>query len=309
MRTLMALIFVAALACGARADDPADPGARIQRRMVELSDAMQRVKEAGRDPAPLVAEHLRAFEADSKAGRLREAEADLDRAFGALGAPAAPVVAMSAQERIRRLGDEVGAQAERWRAMGNDPGPAVGPILQEVDRCLRAGDVRGAERRLEEARAALAAGPPPSSGRPTLPPAALQGGAERLHRALVQLHESGHEPGPALAEQVHAFQEHMAAGRLDEAQAALARALTLIDGPGASGSGAPDADVAARVHGKLARVHQAIAELLRAGKIEQVDLALDEALRRLDSRGGTALAQEAAQASGESSDPAGRRRP
>ena len=110
------------------------------------------------------------------------------------------------------------------------------------------------------------------------PPATLHRKMERLQMHMRQRERSGGAP-PEIGAAMRAFQRHLRAGRFDQAEAALDRALAAVQG-GGEGRPAPKGSPEA-VQRKLRALHTAIRELLVQGKIEEAEAALDKVLELL----------------------------
>jgi len=119
-----------------------------------LQQAIQQRQREGKDVRP-VAELMQGFEALLQGGKLSEAEARVDHAFGLLGeqlspgdrVPNPPREALSPADRpesIRRKMQRASELAKQWQRDGKDLTP-VARVMNQLDPLLRQGKFKAAE--------------------------------------------------------------------------------------------------------------------------------------------------------------------
>jgi hypothetical protein len=126
----------------------------LAQKVKQLQQAMQQRQQEGKDLIP-VAAVMQGFDQLLQSGRLREAEARVDKALGMLGErfvpndavltpPLAAFSPADLPESIRRKMQRASELAEQWQRDGRDLTP-VARILNEVEPLLRHGKFKEAE--------------------------------------------------------------------------------------------------------------------------------------------------------------------
>jgi hypothetical protein len=219
-----------------------DQETRIHQKLERLQSLVQQRQQEGINPQP-VGELMQGFEPLMRQGKVKEAEALLDRALelaNKLGSPAQtglPPAQSGPPQSLQRKVHCVQAQIQEWQQEGKDPQP-IGEILQNfpplmeqqkfaeaeqvVDRALKVAGGTCPEQPISPP-AAAPSGPPAAAA---TPPVSLQEKMQRLH-ALVERKQGEVADLQPVGELMQGFEPLMEQKKFSEAEALVDRALKL----------------------------------------------------------------------------------
>jgi hypothetical protein len=210
-----------------------DRETRIHQKLERLQSVVQQRQQAGINPQP-VGELMQGFEPLMRQGKVKEAEALLDRALelaNKLGSAAETGPPPSLQRKIHCLE----AQVQKWQQAGKDPQP-IGEILQDFPPLMEQQKFVEAERVADRALK-VAGGTCPDQ--PTSPPGAvppqvgaptsLQRKRQCLEAQIQEWRQEGKDPQP-IGEILQDFPPLMEQQKFVEAEQVVDRALKVAGG-------------------------------------------------------------------------------